>query len=260
MLHFLEVFMISLLLPYALGAWEISHVDAEIIGKRIYANECSNKQEKLVWWNEGEHFASLGIGHFIWYPENSSGPFEETFPALLAFLNANGIESPDWLKQNPACPWQSKIDYSDRRQENKKKDLQTLLAQSIPLQTQFIAKRFESIVPDILGKFNGEQRDHARKQIERIAQSLQGKYALLDYLNFKGSGIAESERYRGAGWGLKQVLEKMPNGDSDPLIAFAETAKTLLKQRVRNAPPERNEERWLAGWLARVDTYTKVEK
>ena len=33
---------------------------------------------------------------------------------------------------------------------------------------------------------------------------------LIDYVNFKGEGVLETERYRGRGWGLLQVLEGMP--------------------------------------------------
>jgi hypothetical protein len=29
----------------------------------------------------------------------------------------------------------------------------------------------------------------------------------------------------------------------------------VLQQRVNNAPPERREQRWLAGWLRRVASY-----
>ncbi|MGL4254471.1 MAG: hypothetical protein ACRCR2_10650, partial [Fusobacteriaceae bacterium] len=44
---------------------ELNHV-----GKLIYRNETGEKREFLVHWNRGEEFPSLGIGHFIWYPEN----------------------------------------------------------------------------------------------------------------------------------------------------------------------------------------------
>jgi hypothetical protein len=37
--------------------------------------------------------------------------------------------------------------------------------------------------------------------------------------------------------------------------SFAQSARTVLKNRVRNSPPERNEARWLPGWLKRIDTY-----
>ena len=36
---------------------------------------------------------------------------------------------------------------------------------------------------------------------------------------------------------------------------FVSAAKTVLTERVQHAPPERHEERWLKGWLNRIDTY-----
>jgi hypothetical protein len=92
-------------------------------------------------------------------------------------------------------------------------------------------------------------------KINQIAKTSQGKYALVDYLNFKGEGTSLTERYSGQGWGLRQVVELMPTDPKDPVAAFAETAKMLLKRRVNNAPKDRHEERWLPGWLARVETY-----
>ncbi len=104
----------SLRLSFSLFSWEITREEGERIGHHIFFNECSGKVEKLVWWNERENFASLGIGHFI---------------------------------------------------------------------------------------------------------------------------------------------KEMPGDVKDPLLAFAETAKRILKRRVQNAPPERHEERWLPGWLKRIDSY-----
>lgn len=252
---FWRILLTCLLFSSALFSWEISKEEAELIGKRIYANECGGKIEKLVWWNDGEHFASLGIGHFIWYPADQKGPFEETFPSLLLFLSENGVEIPAWLKNVTSCPWSSKEEYLDRKQEAKKTELQTLLAHCISCQTLFIAKRFQQVLPQLLLGLDEAQKNHVSRQIERLSRSHQGKYALLDYLNFKGKGVLESERYQGQGWGLKQVLEQMVDSEKDPLSSFIETAKALLKQRVQNAPPERNEGQWLPGWLARIDSY-----
>ena len=54
------------------------------IGQRVWLNEGDGKLDSLVNWNEGEHHASLGIGHSIWYPLNYTGPsFEESFPNFL---------------------------------------------------------------------------------------------------------------------------------------------------------------------------------
>ena len=78
-----------------------------------------------------------------------------------------------------------------------------------------------------------------------------GFYALMDYVNFKGEGTAITERYRGKGWGLLQVLEQM-HDDREPIEAFSEAAVFVLERRVANAPPERNEARWLPGWKNRI--------
>ncbi len=227
--------------------------EAETIGQKIYANECGGNRDKLVWWNSNEEFASVGIGHFIWYPKDKRGPFEETFPELLAELKKSGVDIPDWL--NEYCPWNSKEEWM--HQDKKRKELELLLSRTMAEQTQFIAKRFERAVDRILSTVSAEQKQQMEKKIERLSSTAKGKFALLDYHNFKGDGVPESERYSGQGWGLKQVLENMPDQADDPIVAFHDAAHSLLKQRVKNAPSERKEERWLPGWLARVDGYLK---
>ena len=81
-----------------------------------------------------------------------------------------------------------------------------------------------------------------------------GRYALVDYVNFKGEGTKPEERYAGEGWGLKQVLEEM-HGTSPANVDFAQAAVRVLERRVANAPPVRREQRWLPGWRRRVDSY-----
>jgi hypothetical protein len=249
---FWKILTLFLTCTCLLFSLELSQQELAIIGKRIYLNECGGKKEKLVWWNDGEHFASLGIGHFIWYPTDQTGPFEETFPQLLHFLQKQGISLPDWLKSATGCPWQNKQEYL--REKRRRKELQDILANSLEIQINFIVQRFEQTIPELLVDLDDTQKRHLLCQLNRLGQSLQGKYALLDYLNFKGKGLAESERYHGEGWGLKQVLQNMPD-TSDPLNAFVETAKTLLKRRVHNAPADRQEDYWLQGWLKRLDSY-----
>ncbi len=43
----------------------------------------------------------------------------------------------------------------------------------------------------------------------RVADTHGGWYPLIDYINFKGKGIKETEKYNGEGWGLLQVLQTM---------------------------------------------------
>ncbi|MFI5322900.1 MAG: hypothetical protein ACHQ6U_05080, partial [Thermodesulfobacteriota bacterium] len=81
---------------------------------------------------------------------------------------------------------------------------------------------------------------------------------LLDYVNFKGEGTLETERYNGEGWGLLQVLENMKGNEAGPeaVREFAESAESMLVRRIKNSPPGRNEKRFLQGWRNRLDTYT----
>src|SRR5215831_8990858 len=81
----------------ALGASNASPItlsrnDTLRIGKRIWQNECNGTVIGLTAWNEGENFASLGIGHFIWYPRGQRGPFEESFPKLVSFMAVRGVK------------------------------------------------------------------------------------------------------------------------------------------------------------------------
>ena len=70
----------------------VSDAEADRIGKKIWQNECSGTRDGLTSWNKGEDFPSLGIGHFIWYPENKRGPFKESFPALKDYLQSQGVK------------------------------------------------------------------------------------------------------------------------------------------------------------------------
>src|SRR5882757_5735527 len=87
----------------------LSDAELERIGKRVWQNECAGTREGLTSWNAGEDFASLGIGHFIWYAEGKRGPFEESYPPLASFLAANGAKVPDWMRG--ACPWKSRAEF-----------------------------------------------------------------------------------------------------------------------------------------------------
>src|SRR5947207_9938842 len=82
----------------ASAAINLSPSDARRIGKRIWQNECNGTVAGLTSWNAGETFASLRIGHFIWYPKGQRGPFEESFPKFLSFAGNSGALLPVWLQ------------------------------------------------------------------------------------------------------------------------------------------------------------------
>ncbi len=200
----------------------LSHSDVQKIGKRIWQNECNGTISGLTSWNEGEDFASLGIGHFIWYPKGRRGPFEESFPKVVSFISKRGAKLPD----------------------------------TIDLQAEFLISRLEGALPKMLDEAAPAQRGNVQQQFDRLARTQQGCYAIVDYVNFKGEGVLHTERYQGQGWGLLQVLESMHGtGDADAVDEFARAARATLTRRVHNAPAGRHESRWLTGWIRRVNSY-----
>jgi hypothetical protein len=136
------------------------------------------------------------------------------------------------------------------------KQLRIFLVDTIDLQADFLVERLQEARPKMLAAVSDEKRGQVAEQFNRLTGSAQGCYALIDYVNFKGEGVLLTERYRGRGWGLLQVLEGMSTAsDRSPTGEFAESAGRILRERVENAPPGRNEQRWLSGWLSRVSSY-----
>ena len=229
--------------------------DLESIGKRVWHNEAAGKIEGLTAWNQGESFASLGIGHFIWYPQGENGPFEESFPTLVDFLQKQGVSLPFWLTPKTPCPWRSRSEFLADFQSSRLQELRKLLASTLPQQSQFLALRLDAALPLMLREAAQSRRPLVEQNYRHLAATAAGRFALIDYVNFKGEGTKASERYQGQGWGLLQVLEEMPVQGSPG--DFGRTAAKILQRRVRNAPPERREERWLAGWTQRVLAYAQ---
>ena len=234
---------------------EIDPSTASWVGQKVWHNECDGTVEGLVSWNAGEQFASLGIGHFIWYPAGQKGPFEESFPTLITQLAAAGIAIPDWTRG--PCPWNSRAEFMTAAGSARVRELRALLARTVPQQTAALVARMEAALPKLLAAAPSGDRTAIEARFKALRGTREGTFALIDYVNFKGEGTLASERYQGQGWGLLQVLQGMrgnPNGAA-ATAEFARAALEVLKQRVQNAPPARNEARWLPGWSARVRAY-----
>ena len=230
------------------------------VGKRVWQNECNGTISGLTSWNQGEDFASLGIGHFIWYPKGRRGPFEESFPKLVSFVANRGAKLPTLLLgagRGQPCPWNSRAEFLQAQNTGEMNQLRRFLVDTIDLQAEFLVARLEASLPKMLAEAAPADRTNVQQQFERLTKTPQGCYALIDYVNFKGEGVLHTERYQGQGWGLLQVLEAMQgNSDSDAPDEFARAAKVVLTRRVQNAPPDRHESRWLTGWLRRVNSYS----
>lgn len=255
------VVVFGLCLPLA-KAQTVAISDAQALsaGQRLWKNECDGKVAGLTSWNAGEDFASLGIGHYIWYPAGKRGPFEESFPELLRYLQAHGQTFPAWLQTIPPCPWNDRAEFLTARNGPQLAELRSLLAKTVGLQARFSADRLQAALPKMLADTSSAQRDGIRRQFARVAASPHGVYALVDYVNFKGEGVLPTERYQGKGWGLLQVLAGMktdPAALPGPTATaeFSASAVRVLTERVALSPPARGEARWLPGWKSRVRTY-----
>ncbi|MFL6541385.1 MAG: hypothetical protein ACJ8HU_11540 [Chthoniobacterales bacterium] len=241
-------------------AIDLSRADAMRIGRKVWQNECGGTVSGLTSWNSGENFASLGIGHFIWYPKGVHGPFEESFPDLVRFATERNAKLPQVVIANrdTGCPWPTRAVFVTANDTPQMNELRRFLADTIDLQAEFLVRRLQQALPKMLAETPAADRANVQRQFDRVASSAPGCYALVDYVNFKGEGVLDTERYNGKGWGLLQVLQGMTGTDNGPAAAreFARSARAVLTLRVKNSPPERNESRWLSGWLQRVDTYT----
>jgi len=239
---------------------------AKKIGQIIWLNETGGKSDAITSWNANEEFASLGIGHFIWFPVGKWLPFEESFPALLEFMRRKNVHLPAWLDQTqiPANPWTSRAEFRKNANSPRMKELRQFLLDTVAEQTQFLVARAQGAMEKILKTTpDGTEREHIIIQFTRIIRASEDFYPLIDYINFKGEGTNPNEAAmdrvtgRRQGWGLKQVLLKM-NGDSSDAKAvraeFADAAQFVLQQRVRNIPSNRVFE---VGWLRRVATYRR---
>ncbi|HWB05542.1 MAG TPA: hypothetical protein VG796_21165 [Verrucomicrobiales bacterium] len=234
----------------------ISPANAAKIGQRLWKNECGGTVAGLTSWNGGENFASLGIGHFIWYPPGVRGPYEESFPGLVKLLTTRGAKVPAWLASAKACPWPNRAAFNAAQKSGRMAELRSLLAATVPLQAEYAAQRSVNSLPKILAAAGKGERESLRAKFMALAASGAGLYCLMDYVNFKGEGTNLAERYGETGWGLLQVLQKMPPvTPAQAPAAFSAAAKQVLQNRINHAP--KDETRWREGWFNRCNSYAR---
>ena len=238
--------------------FQLNSHELEWLSNRIYSNECNSNFNCLTYWNDGEEFPSLGIGHFIWFHSEQEPGFEETFPQLIEFMRIRNAPIPNWLTEesNLNSPWKSREIFYANFHSTDMVELRNFLAQQKALQVEFIVERFNLTLSQIILDFPTSERTKIDGILRKISSdsNTMGLYALIDYVHFKGSGLSRKETYKGQGWGLKQVLHNMLNQPAS-INSFVESAEQILERRVGNAPTARNEQQWLAGWRKRLQTY-----
>lgn len=236
----------------------LSAAQKAAIGRKIWQNECAGSVAGLTTWNAGEEFPSLGIGHFIWYPEGFNGRFTESWPSFIAYAKQQGATPPPVALLRHS-PWQSKTEFQQDFNGPRLTALRTWLAANVALQTDFIIARSRAALAKILAAAPASEKARIAANYHKVDTTPQGTYALIDYVNFKGDGTLLTERYQDQGWGLLQVLGAMHDVPAGAAAAteFAAAAKRMLTRRIANAPPARGEQRWLQGWHNRCATYAR---
>ncbi len=226
----------------------ISREEFSRIGTGLFENECGSEKDFLVWWSPKEEFPAFGIGHFIWLPENVSVPFVEQFPDLIKFYLTRKQAVPEIIlgNINSGCPWKSRTELDSAPE--KTEIIQWLLTTTY-LQASFIISRGMDSIMDILN-----DNPKLKTPLQEISATPEGRFAIIDYLNFKGTGLDPSERYKNEGWGLLQVLDGITRYSVD---GFADSALDVLTRRIENSPPERKETLFYQSWIKRLRTYGK---
>ncbi|MCB1621937.1 MAG: hypothetical protein KDI44_14515 [Thiothrix sp.] len=229
------------------------------VAEKIYKNEIGADENQLVSWNGSENFVSLGIGRFIWYPASRRGAYTETFPALMDYVSAKGVQMPAWLaaRRSKGSPWADEAAFNSARNDREMLELRQLMKQTLPLQVGFLNQRLQRAIPEMMRQLPTDERERVMTNYQIMTRSQGGIYPVLDYLQFKGEGTNPRERYNGKGWGLMQVLQGMENVQPGPgaLAEFMRSADEVLVTRIANSPADRREARWLNSWQQRLRTY-----
>jgi len=262
----MRCFFAFLLVNVTLFASDITltQTQANFIAKKVWQNEGAGKDKYLIWWNKGEDFASLGIGHFIWFPKDHTERFREVFPMVVEFMQKKGVVLPKWLTPKTDFPWQTKAAFFAAKKAKTKQymELFHFLKKTFGYQAEFMAERLSQALPQMLESIeDSKKKETIKRRFYEVMHNKDGSvnerglYVLLDYTNFKGEGTLKSERYHGQGWGLLQVLWNLDDKEVNKQKAFAESASRMLSRRIKNSPPARGEERWRKGWNVRLKTY-----
>ena len=161
----LTFFLAALCFEGALHALTVSLADANRIGEKVWINEGAGSVEFLTHWNVGENFASLGIGHFIWYPEGKKEKFQEMFPEMLRYLKEKGAIFPEWLVSIPSCPWNTREEFFKDINTPRMQSLRQFLLKTKDLQAMFMADRLEKTLPLIIESCPENQKRKCKEDL-----------------------------------------------------------------------------------------------
>jgi hypothetical protein len=175
-------------------------------------------------------------------------------PPLLAEL---------WQKDSgklAGAPWSDQMAFRNNTASEEVETLRQFLYQTRGLQVRYILDRARASMNDVIAAAPPSQASRIRERLWQLSRTPGGVYALMDYVNFKGEGLSETERYKGEGWGLLQVLLAMDHSPGlTALEQFRHAAGRVLTRRAQMAEADIERDQWLPGWLRRLDTYREPE-
>ena len=218
--------------------------NAAKVAHQIWLNETGGIRDVITAWNASEDFASLGIGHFIWFPEGLDSRFDESFPEMLQYLRSRGAKPPAWLAVDPvpAAPWATKAEFDAAFKSSRMKALRRFLLDTMDLQAEFLVLRLQQALPKLLA--NADDPAHIERQFARVVAASPDLYPLIDYVNFKGEGTKASEVFRNPKTGVRQGWGPAAgSGGHDGNVAQTGTGSARILRRGcrRAAPPHRQQ-------------------
>ncbi len=132
---------------------ELTPYELNKIADQIYKNETGGNPKYLMYWSPSENFASLGYGHFIWYPAGEPQKFDQTFPDMIQYYIDNKVNIPQWLKEqkDKGIPWANRKEFERARKTDKRfKELENIILNTKMLQTKFFFDRVVDAIPEIV--------------------------------------------------------------------------------------------------------------
>ena len=203
------------------------------IGRKVWQNECGGTVAGLTSWNAGENFASLGIGHFIWYPAGARGPFEESFPPFVRYVARRGAKLPEQLlgRKGEACPWNSRAEFLAAASSPKMKQLRIFLVDTIDLQADFLVERLHEALPKMLAATSDRETWAGRGAIQPSRRQRAGLLRADRLCELQGRRRAADRTLSGSWLGFAAGAGR--HVDSERQVAHSRV------RRIRGAGPAR---------------------
>lgn len=250
----LKIVCCCLLFSSPLLSWNFTQSDLNDIGMFVWQQECLGCVEGLLLWDAENNVLSLGIGHFMWGPQETKTSPQTQFFNFIQFVKdcSPSTPIPSWI--TPLCPWSSQTEIFSSTNTAKLNELRHFLLKTLALQVQFLLHQFATIESQLIA-----ENPEIKEQLYWLKKSKAGHFAIVDYCTFQGSGLAGQKGLRRP-QGLLQVLKSMEEVTS-PEEAIAQfvlqAKKSLQKKEARLGLHDQN--KTTNKWYTRINHYLDID-